>query len=203
MPLLFPQAGAASQAVYPLPNHGFTRTMSWSVVESTENSLTLSLESTPETREVYPFNFALRAEISLLESSLVYILKVDNHSAIDMPIAPGLHPYFEVPNQERSSVSTSITGFDPSTFTGPETLFFPNQSPVTLSLPDATILMNASAEFRELAIWSEPAGDYLCIEPWTGGVDAISEAETAVMVPAGKSVHFSVSLEYQAKTVIA
>jgi galactose mutarotase-like enzyme len=103
-PILFPVVGASSDAQvrvngrsYPMPQHGFARTVDFDVVEKAENEVRLRLEDSSETREHYPFAFRLDIVIRLAPDAVHLRFGVHNTGDRPMPYALGYHPAFPWP----------------------------------------------------------------------------------------------------------
>ena len=103
-PLLFPVIGCLkNQSVrirgkaYAVPRHGFARTMAFQVAQQSEESCTLTLTDTPETRAVYPFAFCLTMTHRMLDNGFSTEYQVENKSDETMPFVIGGHPGFACP----------------------------------------------------------------------------------------------------------
>ncbi len=103
-PILFPIVGALSGGCYrfdgheyELPKHGFARHSQFEVVEAAPDHATFRLRDSAETREVYPFAFALELEFRLDGMSLHTTAKVTNAGDGAMPFSFGYHPAFAWP----------------------------------------------------------------------------------------------------------
>ena len=89
------------------PGHGFVRNRPWNVI-STETvgegvKVTLSLEDTPETREIWPQSFVLMQEI-FISDSLNLALITRNTGSEAFPITQAFHTYFKVGDISKASV---------------------------------------------------------------------------------------------------
>jgi galactose mutarotase-like enzyme len=103
-PLLFPMVGRAKNdrirvrgQDYALPKHGFARTSRFSVVERSERSCTLRLESSPETLTSYPFSFRLDVTYEIAGPVLTNRVVVTNRDDQALPVSFGFHPAFRWP----------------------------------------------------------------------------------------------------------
>lgn len=103
-PLLFPFVGAEVNDTYryngksyPMPQHGFARDREFTFVEKEGSKISFMLESSDETREIYPFDFALTVEYSLLNNELHVKWTVENKTDGEMYYAIGAHPAFNLP----------------------------------------------------------------------------------------------------------
>lgn len=103
-PYLFPNVGAIKNKIaviegkeYKLTKHGFLRDIEMNKVSQTENSLVLSVEATPETLAIYPYQFKLTITYTLNNDTLNCNIEVYNNGNTPMYFNLGLHPAFQVP----------------------------------------------------------------------------------------------------------
>jgi galactose mutarotase-like enzyme len=103
-PILFPVVGwtrdgtaRVNGMAYPLSLHGFAWKKQFAVVERRRDFLRLELEADEETRALYPFEFRLAVEFTLLPSGLENTLIVINSGETPLPYACGLHPAIRWP----------------------------------------------------------------------------------------------------------
>ena len=103
-PLLFPFVGRSRGDVYrldghafPMPQHGFSRRMSFAQVEHLPESVTFRLEADAATRAAYPFDFRLDMQFALAGSTLMMTARVMNRGEAAMPFSFGYHPAFAWP----------------------------------------------------------------------------------------------------------
>lgn len=121
-PVLFPFVGAVAGAhyrhlgkSYPMTQHGFARDMEFTLLSSDnggddndDNSLWFYLESTAETRAMYPFDWRLEIGYILDETRITVKWRVVNRSDTTMPFQIGAHPAFNYPDY---SAADSIHGY--------------------------------------------------------------------------------------------
>ena len=97
-----------------MKQHGFARTSAWDVVATRCDdaaSATLRLVPSDESRGAYPwefvasFTYTLRGQVLRIEQTFT------NHSATPMPFGAGFHPYFHVPQREKTAarIGTAAT----------------------------------------------------------------------------------------------
>lgn len=103
-PLLFPlitqtpgQTIKVDGARYPMPPHGFARTVDFAVERHQDNEVLLRFGDSLETRAHYPFEFSFTARYRLEGSALHLTLTVENRSGGAMPCDVGVHPGFNWP----------------------------------------------------------------------------------------------------------
>jgi len=97
---------------YPMPQHGFARDLSWSVVDTAHDLASFVLVADDRTREHYPFDFALAVTYTAHERSLTTQYTVENRGAEPMPFSLGSHPAFVWPLEDDSPRSTHDIVFD-------------------------------------------------------------------------------------------
>ncbi|MGM9646522.1 MAG: aldose 1-epimerase family protein [Eubacteriales bacterium] len=102
-PLLFPFCGRVKEGVYrwqgqnyPMPIHGFLSEAKLTATEYSEDSLTLTLADTPETRAIYPFAFGLSLCYHLSANALSLTATVTAGDT-GLPFSFGAHPGFRLP----------------------------------------------------------------------------------------------------------
>jgi galactose mutarotase-like enzyme len=192
---------------YHLPRHGFAREMEFKLIEKTEKSALFSLISSIETRKVYPFNFELQICYSLEENKLNIDYKVINKNNLIMPFSIGAHPAFALAGNfenyslefqqqeilkyhllEHGLISNSTNEIPlENRQLGLNYSLFENDALVfkTLKSKSITILQNTEpllkvnfTDFPNLGIWTVKSGPFLCIEPWFGYSDTLTEYDT-------------------------
>ena len=82
---------------YHMTIHGFCGDKEFEVTDQSETSVTLTLKDSPETREIYPFNFEFSVTYSLEGSVLYKKCSVKNTGDGEMYFGLGSHPGFNVP----------------------------------------------------------------------------------------------------------
>ena len=82
---------------YSLPIHGFAPTAMYRVTEHTDDSVTFTLEDTPEFFEMYPFRFRFSIRYALEGQNLRVQLTVENRDDKTMYFGLGGHPGINVP----------------------------------------------------------------------------------------------------------
>lgn len=103
-PNLFPFVGAlrngrahSAQGDIVLPRHGFGRKAEFAVEKTAADSVTYRLDSTEETRKVYPYEFSFRVTHALKDDALTTVYRVTNTGDQPLPFCVGGHPAFNVP----------------------------------------------------------------------------------------------------------
>ena len=181
--------------------HGFARDMDFACTEETADSVTHCLTATDATRAVYPFDFRLTVKHTLADRRLRVAWTVENLGYNEpMYFSIGGHPGFLLPKgirkedalllfpgaEELSYISASPAGFalhEKKTLTGsvvpyqsdiPDTWIFENGQvrQVGIATPDGQpwVMMDCG-QFPMLAVWANPKGPFICLEPWFGRTD--------------------------------
>jgi galactose mutarotase-like enzyme len=208
IPILFPSPGKLEGDTYRwhgatggMKQHGFARNVAWSVAPIDENaaSVTLLLEPDDATRAQYPWDFRVVFRVSLRGSTL------------DLDVSVGFHPYFRVDDKARTRIDASATrAFDNVTkrerpFTG----FDLSQPEVDLHLLDhagsksalhladgARIDVTGSPDFVRWVVWALAGKDFVCLEPWTAGGNALNTGEHVTVLSPGEARTSAVRISY-------
>ena len=107
-PILFPHTGKVVDGIievdgkqYPSSQHGYARGMEFQFVEQTENSITLELPSSEETKAHFPFDCNLICTYTLENATVHHTLTVENLDDRKMPFGIGYHPAFAIPFDDK------------------------------------------------------------------------------------------------------
>jgi galactose mutarotase-like enzyme len=197
IPLLFPNAGPLKDGLYHLPQHGFARTMPWTIIAHNDNSITLQLLSNEETRGTYPFDFELILKVEAANNQLIHDLTVKNTSDKPMPTAYGTHPYFEIPQEEKQRLITNIRNFNPSeiNWMGEFDKPFLNPGLIKIQMPRKEIAIESDLNvFRFARIWHQAGKDFICIEPWTRDNFALNNPNQSLWIKPSESITLSITM---------
>ena len=82
---------------YEMNLHGFARHDIFTVEETTDDYIRLTLQSDADTLAIYPFNFTLTIEYRLCGATLTGNITVENTDSKVLPFTLGLHPGFNLP----------------------------------------------------------------------------------------------------------
>ena len=117
-PLLFPFAGRLKDnefiyggRAYPMKIHGFADASEFSLESKTETEITLSLSSSEETRELFPFDFLFTATYTLDGESVRLTVKVENTGKKSLPYVFGWHPGFLLPSEDGQDIEDYAVKF--------------------------------------------------------------------------------------------
>lgn len=197
VPILFPNAGPLTEeqqkkSGYTLPQHGFARDNSWNIETSViDNQLLQSLSSdNVANTSGFPFSGNILNAISVIyPDTCLFEYFIRNGSDKPLPIALGLHPYFDLPEWDKSRIEWN---FDWGKQIRDEIEKWSNGGTTKIDIPSDGILdvyipgigdihIEVSLDFQRLWIWSLPEKDFVCIEPVMG--DSWTLVEAPVLVP--------------------
>jgi galactose mutarotase-like enzyme len=213
IPVLFPIAGRLADdkyqwdgATYTMKQHGFARNMPWAIVDQATDGgarLGLALTANAMTRPQYPFDFRLAVTYVLSEGRLTVQTRVSNLGAWNMPMHPGLHPYFQLPDRNKGAarvVTDATRAFDNRTGST-VALYEPidlaadvvdmhvlDHWPRTVRLTrpeDRDLELSLGVPDRVLVVWTERGRDFVCVEPWTARANALNDGAATQVRPGG------------------
>jgi galactose mutarotase-like enzyme len=215
IPILFPICGnlpddryKIGDQQYALIQHGFARNVPWKVTSQSTNtdaSLTIGLESTAATRQVYPFDFSVSFTYRLRGGELVIDQTYTNNSATPMPFSTGLHPYFAAPDKNSLTVEIPAPSYQEKQtqaihpFAGKFDFSqaeidaaFANLTGNTAVVTDThqklTLTMTQGAEFHNMVFWTVQGKDFYCLEPWTGPRNSLNTGIDLLHVAPGETL---------------
>ncbi len=180
--------------------HGFARDMDFACVEETAASVAQCLTANDRTRAVYPYEFRLTVRHSLKDRQLRVEWTVENQGEERMYFSIGGHPGFLLPAGVRKEdafllfpgteglkyISASKAGYalpEKKQLSGaavkyqadiPDTWIFEDGQvrQVGIATPDGKpYVMMDCGQFPMLAVWANPKGPFICLEPWFGRTD--------------------------------
>lgn len=230
IPILFPICGNLPDntyrlegQAYTLKQHGFARDMPWQVSDRGVKSgseggamLQLTLESTPETLTVYPFDFRLDFTYRLQGNRLILDQRYTNRSERPMPFSCGFHPYFQVSATAKSGLLLDLPATEyvnhldlsEAPFNGSLDWSAPEidialrpLSAQIASVADSQrgikLFLSYDPEFTTLVFWSTEGKDYYCLEPWSAPRNALNTGNDLITLPPGETKSLQVILEAQ------
>jgi galactose mutarotase-like enzyme len=202
LPLMIPNFSRLKDGIFKdknttLPIHGFGRNLPWTVTARESTRLSMQLSSSDATRPDYPYEFTFTATIAAGQGTLTYTLTMENHSAEDMPIAPGFHPYFTVAQQDKAQLVTSgLPDFEASAIdwdANPPDNARPFPHHVTIQVPHGGTLIieelpvDNNYALATMQVWSEPLTKpdhaFVCFEPTVGSEDALNRPADRLTIP--------------------
>ena len=125
-----------------LPLHGFARARMWRVTQAaTSSTITLELESDPETLAIWPFEFLFRMTVTL-HDGLKIVLTVENCHSEPITVTEALHSYFRV-SDVRQVVVTGLEGAQYISVLDNSSQF--EQDPITIRSETARIYLGTTS----------------------------------------------------------
>jgi len=190
---------------YSLFRHGFANSMEFNIIEKSAESVVFSVTNNQETLDNYPFKFELQISYTLINSSLKIGYKVINTNEFEMPFSIGAHPAFALPNEfesyalefeksekllcfqlENDLISNKIISFPMeenclplsySLFENDALIFKELESKaITITENNVPFLKIKFEDFPSLGIWTKQKAPYVCLEPWFGYADTITNS---------------------------
>ncbi|MEI7810154.1 MAG: hypothetical protein WCI41_01180 [bacterium] len=182
IPILFPNTGPIEGPKYPnLKPHGFARDSKFPVHDEINNGFVEILESNKETREIFPYDFYLKMKANFeKDGSFKIVQSVKNlGGGKDLPIAMGLHPYFNIPSKAnedvfelKKKIKFNFKGGEEvaekiDEWANSKYISIDNTGkPMEIDIPNlGTIILEFSKEYKKIWIWSNKGDNYICIEP--------------------------------------
>ena len=218
IPVLFPAPGKLEGDAWAyvgqqgsMKQHGFGRTLPWTVSERTPDSLLLGLEWNEQTLMQFPWQFRAQLRFAVGVGRLRLTMKVENLADSTMPFGLGYHPYFQVADKARARIDTAATrafdnvtkqnvafhGFDLTQREVDLHLLDHDSSVGTLHFADGSHLsVSAAPEFKRWVVWTLAGKDFVCLEPWTSAGNALNTGAGLIELPPGQSRELWVELVY-------
>jgi len=229
VPILFPICGnlpddtyTVDGESYKLVQHGFARTLPWTVVDQgvAEGDdggafLKIALESDDHTRSLYPFDFQLEFTYRLKGDRLIIQQAYTNRSERPMPFSTGFHPYFEVSANRKDKAQLEldlpVTTYDDNISKGsgqyegtldwlaPEIdmAFRPvSQQQASVTDPNRNVKLTLSYDkaFTTLVFWTVEEKGFYCLEPWSAPRNAINTGTDLLTLAPGETQVLTVTL---------
>lgn len=202
IPILFPICGRLKEdtyindgVAYHMPQHGLARRMPWRVKDTGTKDgavLRLYLESDQETKASFPFDFRLEFEYRLAGGELAILQSYYNCSQEQMPLYPGLHPYFAAAGKEHWQLQVPadhchdlLTGRQRAVSEAPDwqaaeqNFIYSGLSGqfAALHRNDGTaISIGYSRQFSRLVFWTLGSKPFICLEPCAAVGDLLGKS---------------------------
>ena len=211
IPVLFPSPGKLAGDAFAqgggsgaVKQHGFARTSAFTEVgRGADGSAWVELElaASATTRAQFPFDFVLRLRFALSGASLSIRAEVRNPGTAPLPFALGYHPYFAVPaakkggariptnatrawdNVAKRAVPLAAIALD----SGEVDLHLLDHGARTASLETTDGTNALRGDFDRWVVWTLPAKDFVCLEPWTAPADALNTGEGLIAIAPGEA----------------
>ena len=214
MPLMFPFCGPLKDGIFlssgkPLAQHGFGRLVEWTQICGTANFINFQLDSSnldTQTQEAYPYSFVADFFVKLggennqnSDNKVIFSLNIENTSLVDLPIAPGFHPYFYVRQETKPNLKITnlnginsnllpwSTGVEAQFYINPKELIINNISGYRVKMTDQSAMTigdkTTSLPCDLMTVWAGEVADFVCIEPMSKKFDSINT--NPILIPAG------------------
>ena len=115
-PILFPivcsvndETYSVDGKTYHLPRHGFARDATFKLIAQSERKATFALESSEETKKVYPYDFTLSISYVLDENRIGVIWHVHNTDTQEIHFQIGGHPAFNIPDMKAGESQRAVS----------------------------------------------------------------------------------------------
>lgn len=211
IPFLFPMFGRLKDETYTwegkpyhMAIHGFAHTSSWRIADIAADFVRLVLESSPETRAMYPFDFRVALTYRLEPNQLSIKLRFENTGNAPMPFNYGFHPYFLTDKLENVRVEAQA-GVQIDFSTGKALPF--GQGELSLRIPEGApeagaalaqlgsptviripaegrqITMSQDESFNQLVLWAQAGKKFLCVEPINGSPNGLNTGNYLTLAP--------------------
>ena len=208
IPILFPCCGRANDnkvifdhEEYPMPIHGFAHLLPWKLIEKElNNTITLELNSSLDTKKYYPYDFVSTISYKLIENSLKIKFIVKNTSNNIMPFVLGFHPYFSMEKVE--DIKIYIDGCDfidyktgdrifsaqPIIFRGDNEITYIYERPdIPITIQNKKlgnkIILKSDEYFSKVVLWKGINSKFVCVEPWGAMPNALNNGECRYLLP--------------------
>ncbi len=144
-----------------LPQHGYGRAVPWDILERNESLVKLC---SPRGSGLYQ-NLYATLEYQMTKNGIAITLECFNEGNIDVPLSPGLHPYFQVADtNEQLSIDDTVFALD--TLIDAQ-IFVPRKERIQIS-QTLRAAMHVHG-FSEYVLWTDNPSTYVCIEPTDAG----------------------------------
>lgn len=117
-PILFPIVCSVNDETYRvdgqeyhLPRHGFARDAAFTLIAQSERKVTFALESSEETKKVYPYDFTLSVSYVLDGNKIGVIWHVHNTDTREIHFQIGGHPAFNIPGMKAGKASMAASAW--------------------------------------------------------------------------------------------
>lgn len=210
IPTLFPYYGDTDKYG---DSHGLGRNSFYEITKVERNKISMRLKSEStfipsEAKQNYPFPFETTLTTEALDDgSLLCTMEVENTGDGDLPIAPGLHPYFpEDINDKKSLQIEGVEGFNPyidwETHPPDDEYPYSGKAIMKFSKKDITIedVTDGGPVTTHFVVWSQGVNkkdkNFVCGEPVTRENRGI-DTDPILIRPNGKwsmSIKFSTAV---------
>jgi len=207
---------------YNMPIHGFAWQLPWTIEDQQSDSIQLALQSSTQTRMLYPFDFKVQLIYRVTSNQILCQQRFCNTGNTPMPYSAGFHPYFLTePKQEytidfnatqRYQYNNQLTEVAPHTslLKLPQALSAPEineqlnklsaLSAIEISHPKKgrIIIQSESKQFNHLQLYTDPELPFFCAEPWMSPPNALNHPESCQWLAPGQQHQSTLRFKFQA-----
>ena len=183
VPVLFPMAGPETNEgpFSKLNQHGFARDLPWEILKNENGEFVEILKSNEEIKKNFDYDFELKMKTVIDDDGdITLIQEVENTGTKEMPVSMGLHPYFNVLEEDKENIKFNFSGGEEIENDIKDWLENPERKKegdylrridnpreeMKINIPGIrTIKMDISKEYEKVWIWTERGSNFICIEP--------------------------------------
>lgn len=179
IPYMFPNAGPLTDkqksiSWLNLPQHGIARISPWKEITINKSEKSIQQEFFFDETSWYPHKWTITNIIKDRPNGVEIIHDIYSRSKKDMPISSWLHPYFRVPEGDKSKIKWDFSWGEKiqeqvDIWSNDWTISFENPNPwepFSVIIPGLGRLeLAASKDYKIFWVWSLPEKDFVCIEP--------------------------------------
>jgi galactose mutarotase-like enzyme len=213
----------------PLSIHGLAWGLPWTVLQTSQNSCSMSLVSSSASRRIYPFEFEITQNIELYQTpraGLSIEVRIKNPcKSQTLPYCFGFHPFFYTssPDDRFSLEAGQYFAINDRGCA---------ESPLSMNSPSISIRQNdptyqscilgdiktpsfnvertdqlkldctwLGESLRYLTIWNDPQHRFSCLEPWTSLPNDINSQNLLTSLEPLKSVRYKINFDLSAPSL--
>lgn len=218
MPLMFPFCGPLKDNIFvqsgkTMNQHGFGRSVEWKNVYKQDDFVNFQLNSSDldsNITEAYPYSFVADFFVKIgKDNKIIFSLNIENTGLVDLPVAPGFHPYFFVPQDSKNQLKIASidkfnatllpwsTGVKAQFYTNPNTLIIDNISGYKIQMTDQSSITIGDKTTKLpcdlMTVWAGEVADFVCVEPMSKEFNDINT--NPILISAGAFYTLEYSFE--------
>lgn len=192
-PVLFPYMGSLkddtlllSGTAFPAGIHGVVHTNQWEVIRKGPQAVQTKTVADSYSKQTFPFDFTLTADIAVLHHTLSYQVTIQNLSDQQMPCDIGFHPFLKLPIQQQDQLwlDEKPLLFDPQAYTQLTTSGSLHKQVHSVRCCEGThqLTLRLKENLNNVFLWSGKPDQFLVIEPWSSVQNAINEGAQQFLI---------------------
>lgn len=167
-----------------LAKHGFARDRNWTIEESSENFIKLSLKGEEEYENLLFF-----LEYELIDKKLLANLKILNQSDDEKIVAPGFHPYFCSDHKPVYVNTADINNEDLADSIFSKAIY------QEFTANGNHIMVKGLENVNEFVFWTDFKGDYICVEPTYNSIAFSDDSRQTYTIDIGEEFNFKIEID--------